>query len=62
MQQREVAKYRVTVEGKDALGYRVRLRENVTTTNAQKAIAAVEKDAQDRLDAVVITKSQARRI
>ena len=62
MQQREVAIYKVTVEGKDVLGYRCRLRERVHATNARTAILAVRQDAITRLDMVEVTKSQARRL
>jgi 1,2-phenylacetyl-CoA epoxidase PaaB subunit len=61
-QQREVAEYRVVVEGKDTLGHRCRLSERVHATNARTAIRTVQQDAATRLDMVEVDKSQARRL
>jgi len=61
-QQREVATYKVIVEGKDCLGIRCRRKDSVRATNARSAILQVQQDAIARLNMVEVTKSQARRL
>jgi len=62
MQHREMAVYRVIIEGKDGLGFKCRRKDSVRAVNAREAIKVVEQEAVDRLNMVVVDKSQARRL
>ena len=58
MQQREVATYKVRIEGKDALGFRQRWSVSIRATNGHDAIEATRKLATE----MSVSKAQAKRL
>jgi hypothetical protein len=62
MQARTIGTYRVTIEGRDALGYHIHVKQTTNALNAKAAIVKVEVDACEQFNIEQVTKAQAKRM
>jgi hypothetical protein len=62
MQARSIGTYRVTIEGRDPLGYRVHVKATTHAPSGRAAIVQVEQESTSLFNIAQVTKAQARRM